>query len=159
MVTNGTNPEVLANLDTLPKQLYISVCAPNKKIYKRICSPLISNGWDRLNETLELLPSLDTRTVIRHTLVNSWNMSEKYINDYCRLDNISSPDYIEVKGYVFVGDSRKRMNISNMPSHEKIFDFGYKLSDKLGYELIKEKPDSRVVLLTSKNHQNNKNFN
>ena len=156
LVTNGTNPEALEHLDPLPKQLYVSVVAPNKDVYKKVCSPLISNGWEKLNQTLELLPSLDTRTVIRHTLVQGWNMDDKYIKEYSKLDEKASPLFIEPKGYVFVGYSRKRMNLSNMPSHENVSHFGRKLANNLGYELAMEKSDSRVVLLTG--HPNTTRF-
>ena len=148
LVTNGTNPEALANLDPLPRQLYVSIVAPNEELYKKICSPLISNGWDRILETLDLLPSLNTRTVIRHTLVQGWNMDDKHTEEYARLDEKASPMFIEPKGYVFVGYSRKRMNLSNMPSHDTVKRFGEKLSEDLGYNFYMEKPDSRVVLLT-----------
>ena len=147
LVTNGTNPEALENMDPLPKQLYVSIVAPNKELYKKICSPLISDGWDKINQTLELLPSLDTRTVIRHTLVKGWNMDEKYVREYARLDEKANPMFIEPKGYVFVGYSRKRMNLSNMPSHHSVYSFGQNLAENIGYELTMEKPDSRVVLL------------
>ena len=120
----------------------------NKPI--KICSPLISKGWNKLNQTLKLLPSLDTRTVIRHTLVQGWNMDEKYIKEYAELDKRASPSFIEPKGYVFVGYSRKRMTISNMPSHNNVREFGEKLADSLGYDLEMEKTDSRVVLLSKK---------
>ncbi len=148
LVTNGTNPKALEKMDTLPKQLYVSIVAPTKEIYKKICSPVISNGWERINKTLELLPSLDTRTVIRHTLVNGWNMDKKYIDYYAKLDKKADPMFIEPKGYVFVGYSRKRMNISNMPSHKMIVDFSKDLSKKTGYDLLMEKSDSRVTLLS-----------
>jgi len=148
LVTNGTNPEALEKLHPLPKQLYVSVVAPNKEVYKKICAPLVSNGWEKINQTLELLPSLDTRTVIRHTLVQNWNMDEKYVKEYAKLDEKASPLFIEPKGYVFVGYSRKRMNISNMPSHNSVNAFGNALAERLGYELAMEKPDSRVVLLS-----------
>lgn len=151
LVTNGTTPKSLENLDPLPTQLYISIVAPNKEVYKKICSPIISKGWEKINQTLELLPSLNTRTVIRHTLVHDWNMNDKYIREYEKLNRKASPMFIEPKGYVFVGSSRKRMNLSNMPSHEAIRNFGYKLANNLSYEFEMEKPDSRVVLLTKKN--------
>jgi len=147
LVTNGTNPKALENMDTLPKQLYVSVVAPNEKIYKKLCSPLQQNSWDKINQTLGILPSLDTRTVIRHTLVKNWNIKEKYIKEYAKLDKKASPLFIEPKGYVFVGYSRKRMNLSNMPSHKNVRDFGNKLAGYLGYTMSMEKPDSRVVLL------------
>lgn len=147
LVTNGTTPEVLEKLNPLPKQLYVSVVAPNEKVYKKICSPIISKGWDKLNKTLEILPSLKTRTVIRHTLVENWNMSENFIKDYSKLDSKAEPMFIEPKGYVFVGYSRKRMELTNMPSHENVKDFGSKLAESIGYENIMEKPDSRVILI------------
>jgi len=148
LVTNGTNPKALENLDPLPTQLYVSVVAPNKDIYKKLCSPLISDGWEKIAQTLELLPSLDTRTVVRHTLVEGWNMKDDYIKDYAKLDEKASPLFIEPKGYVLVGYSRKRMNISNMPSHSNVHNFGDKLAKHLGYNLLMEKADSRVVLLS-----------
>lgn len=148
LVTNGTNPKTLEKLDPLPKQLYISIVAPNEKLYKKICSPLISDGWNKINQTLELLSSLETRTVIRQTLVQEWNMSEKHINEYIKLINIANPMFVEPKGYVFVGYSRKRMNLSNMPSHQKVRDFGFKIAAETSYNFSMEKPDSRVVLLT-----------
>ncbi|MDH7507183.1 MAG: 4-demethylwyosine synthase TYW1 [Candidatus Thermoplasmatota archaeon] len=148
LVTNGTNPEALEKLNPLPDQLYISIVAPNKEIYKKICSPMIPNLWEKIIQTLELIPSLNTRTVIRHTLVKGWNMDKKYIKEYSKLDEKADPMFIEPKGYVFVGYSRKRMNLSNMPSHKDIYDFGITLQDYLGYKLVMEKPDSRVVLLS-----------
>ena len=150
LVSNGTNPKALEKLDPLPKQLYISIVAPNKEVYKKLCAPLIPDGWERINQTLELLPSLDTRTVIRHTLVDGWNMDPGYIKEYSLLDDKASPLFIEAKGYVFVGYSRKRMTISNMPSHDSIHNFGDELAINLGYELTMERPDSRVILLSKK---------
>ena len=145
LVTNGTYPERLAELDELPRQLYITVAAPNEEIYKRTCRPKISDGWQKIMKTLELLPSLDTRTVIRHTLVKDMNMG--WVDEYAKLDNIGQPDLIEPKGYVFVGSSRMRLRNSNMPSFEEIKDFSCQLGELTGKEIIKEKADSRVVLL------------
>ncbi len=152
LVTNGTMPEVLENLDPLPTQLYVTLAAPNEEIYKKLLVPLIKNGWERLMRTLELLPSLDTRTVIRHTLVKGWNM--EYVKEYAKLDSLASPDFVEPKAYVFVGYSRERLNLSNMPSHEEIRNFANSLASEMGYNYIDEKEDSRVVLLSK--HKNPK---
>ena len=147
LVSNGTNPEVLKEMDPLPDQLYISLIAPTKEIYKKLCVPYISNGWEKIQETLELLPSLDTRTVIRQTLIKDWNFNHEYIKNYAKFIKKADPLFVEPKGYVFVGSSRQRMNLSNMPSHQEIKEFGLKLSNEIGYEFINEKQDSRVVLL------------
>ncbi|PKK81351.1 MAG: 4-demethylwyosine synthase TYW1, partial [Thermoplasmata archaeon HGW-Thermoplasmata-2] len=154
VVTNGTNPEVLEKMDCLPTQLYVTVAAPDKETYHKVCRPLIGGGWQKLNETLALLPSLKgrTRTAIRHTLVEGWNFhpgDEKEAAKYAKLDEIADPTFIEPKGYVFVGGSRTRkwevgsgrwevgsgkaevgsgnwegMGMKNMPSHESIRNFG-----------------------------------
>ena len=150
LVTNGTMPEVLENLDPLPTQLYVTVAAPNEAIYKKLLVPLIRNGWSRLMRTLEILPSLNTRTVIRHTLVKGWNM--EHVEEYAKLDARADADFIEPKAYVFVGYSRERLSIQNMPSHEEIRDFANALAQATGYNFIDEKEDSRVVLLSK--HEN-----
>lgn len=145
MVTNGTYPERLANLDTLPMQLYVTVAAPNPQVYKDVCRPKVSDGWERLMKTLELLPSLDTRTVIRHTLVKDVNFG--WLDEYAALDKIADPNLVEPKGYVFVGGSRQRLTMSCMPSFEEVKDFSASLGERIGMEIVKERSDSRVVLL------------
>lgn len=149
LVSNGTLPEAIENLDPLPTQLYITVAAPNEDIYRRLLVPMIPDGWERLNETLELLPSLDIRTVIRHTLVKGWNM-EGYEREYAKLIEKAEPDFIEAKGYVFVGYSRERMTVANMPSHEEIKEFGSKLGELLGKDVVAEYEPSRVVLVADR---------
>ncbi|MDW5563645.1 MAG: 4-demethylwyosine synthase TYW1 [Methanomassiliicoccus sp.] len=145
LVTNGTLPEVLEKLDPLPTQLYVTVAAPNPEVYKRLCVPRIPDGWQKLMRTLELFPSLDTRTVIRHTLVKEWNIG--WEDEYAHLDSIADPTFIEPKGYVFVGDSRRRMSMANMPSHTEIREFSTKLGERLGVSILKERKDSRVLVL------------
>lgn len=150
LVTNGTTPEALEKLSTLPKQLFVSIVAPTEELYKKLCAPLIPNGWEKIQQTLQLLPSLDTRVVIRHTLIHGWNMDEKQIDGYARLDAVAEPTFIEPKGYVFVGASRNRLHFSNMPHHDQIRNFSKKLAEKTGYTQVLEKEDSLVVLLSSK---------
>jgi tRNA wybutosine-synthesizing protein 1 len=145
LVTNGTTPHILEKLDPLPTQLYVTVAAPNERIAKRLCGPMISDSWSLLNKTLEILPSLDTRRVIRHTLVDGWNLG--YEEDYAKLDEKAEPLFIEPKGFVFVGGARQRMEMKNMPSHESVRGFGERLGSLLGYEILMERSDSRVVLL------------
>jgi len=145
LVTNGTYPERLEELDVLPTQTYVTVAAPNEEIYKRVCRPKISDGWQRLMRTLELLPSLNTRTVIRHTLVKDLNFG--WVKDYAKLDMIADPDLIEPKGYVFVGASRQRLSLESMPSFDEIRDFSLQLGSEVGMDIIREREDSRVLLL------------
>ncbi len=148
LVTNGTVPKALANLSTLPTQLYVTVAAPNKKLFERLCVPQSSRAWEGLMETLELLPSLSTRTVVRHTLVDGWNLG--WEDEYAELDRLADPTFVEPKGYVFVGDSRTRMTVGNMPSHASVREFSARLSKRLSLDVLGEREDSRIVLLGRK---------
>jgi len=147
LVTNGTEPEAVQRLDPLPRQLYLSVVAPDEGVYKRVCAPLIPDGWQRIQKTIDLLPSLSTRTVFRHTLVKGWNMDSSMIPEYARLITKAEPMFIEAKGFVFVGSSRGRMHFDAMPSHQDVRNFAEGLANETGYCIVKEKPDSLVVLL------------
>jgi tRNA wybutosine-synthesizing protein 1 len=87
LVTNGTLPKVIEKLDTLPTQLYVSVDAPNKEVFDEICRPKWNAAaWDKFEETIDLLPSLDTRIVCRHTLIKGKNMNPEHIPHYAELD-------------------------------------------------------------------------
>lgn len=148
LVTNGSVPKALENLSSMPTQLYVTISAPNEDLFKRLCVPQFPKAWENLMETLKLLPSLSTRTVLRHTLVNDWNMG--WEDDYARLDRIADPIFIEPKGYVFVGDSRTRMTIENMPSHSSVREFSARLAEKMSLDILREREDSRVVLIGRK---------
>jgi tRNA wybutosine-synthesizing protein 1 len=149
LVTNGTMPKVLEKLDPLPTQLYLTVAAPDEETYKKLCIPTFPKGWELLNKTLELLPSLKgrTRTTIRHTLVQGWNFGLDLVDKYAKLDEKADPHFIEPKGFVLVGESRQHFHLDNMPAHADIVAFGQKLGDKLGYEIAGQRADSRVVVL------------
>lgn len=148
LVTNGSVPKAIENLSTLPTQLYVTLAAPNKDLFERLCVPQSPNAWENLMKTLELLPSLSTRTVIRHTLVDGRNLG--WEEEYAKLDRIADTTFVEPKGYVFVGDSRTRMKVTNMPSHQSVREFSLRLAEKLSLDFLGERADSRVVLLGDK---------
>jgi len=89
---------------------------------------------------------LPTRTVVRHTLVEGWNLG--WEDEYAELDRLGKPMFIECKGYSFVGESRLRLQAENVPSHASIRTFAERLADRVGYQIAAEREDSRVVLLT-----------
>jgi len=146
LVTNGTQPSKLAALGVEPTQLYISVCAPNEEVYKRVCRPQTSGSWARLKETLAFLPSFNCPTVIRTTLVRGLNM--KNIDEYARLVGKASPTYLEAKAYMHVGFSTLRLGFERMPGHKDVQAFASCLAEKTGYRILDECTDSRVVLLS-----------
>ncbi len=146
LVSNGTLPSKLSKLSQEPTQLYVSLCAPNEQVYKRVCRPLFPNAWAKVNETLTLLKSFRCPTVIRTTLVKEHNMD--LIDEYAKLAEKANPTYIEVKAYMHIGFSNLRLGFDRMPMHCEVKDFAAQLSEKTGYKVINEAPESRVVLLS-----------
>lgn len=149
LVTNGSRPDVLRDLDPLPTQLYVSIDAPNRQVFEDLCVPIGNGAWDKLQETIDLLPSLDCRTVARHTLVKGQNMHEdgRHVAEYARLDERAEPDFVESKGYVHVGASQERLTADSMPTHEDIQAFTEGLNEHLGYGFESQRRESRVTLL------------
>jgi tRNA wybutosine-synthesizing protein 1 len=148
LVSNGTIPSKLANLSKEPTQLYISVCAPNEEVFKRVCRPHVPGAWANLNETLAFLPSFRCPTAIRITLVKGHNMED--VDGYARLMEKANPTYIEAKAYMHVGFSSLRLSFDNMPGHREVRDFALRLAEKTGYKILDESVESRVVLLSKR---------
>ena len=146
LVSNGLMPSRLENLGNEPTQLYISLDAPTKKIYNILCRPQIRNGWEQLKKSLQLLKTFNSRTVVRMTCVKGYNMLKP--KEYADMIINSAPDFVEIKAYMYVGYSRKRLELENMPSFRDVKDFSSKISQYCGYELINDSEDSRVLLLS-----------
>ena len=149
LVTNGTNPDALRALDPLPTQLYVSLTAPNREVFRRLTLPTDEQAWDRLIESLAIVRDLKTRRVVRHTLVKGWNLG--WVAEYADLDLEARPDFIEPKGYVYMGKSRRRLGRDHVPAHEEIGGFARRLARRTGYLVLDESPDSKVFLLGRSN--------
>ena len=87
----------------------------------------------------------NTRTAIRITLIKGINDVD--IEGYAKLIKIANPMFLEVKAYMWIGGSRKRLKEENMPFHREVVEFSGKLSEIIGYKRIDEQKESRVVLL------------
>ena len=105
LVSNGTKPGVLSKI-TLPTNLYLSLDAPDEKVHKKATRPLFEGSWGKVNESLELFPSLDTTKVIRLTLVKGLNMVDA--EGYAKLIKKAEPDYVEAKAYMLVVEGGRR---------------------------------------------------
>jgi tRNA wybutosine-synthesizing protein 1 len=146
LVTNGSLPEALEKLTSEPTQLYVSLSSPDEESHMKINRPVEGGSWSGLQRTMELLPSLNCRTVLRLTMARGLNMHSP--EKYARMIEKASPDFVEVKAYMYVGWSRYRMEMDNMPSHSEIDAFAGKISEICGYEKINQFPPSRVTLLS-----------
>ena len=143
LVTNGTNPEVVG--EVRPTQLYISLNAPDEETYLKVSNP-VSNLWGRFLESLERMKESQARTVTRLTLARNLNMKDPA--GYAKLIEVAEPDFVEVKAYMHLGSSRKRLGRDSMPSHDEVMEFARELSEILGYPLKDHVPLSRVALLS-----------
>ncbi|MEJ2774972.1 4-demethylwyosine synthase TYW1 [Sulfolobaceae archaeon RB850M] len=148
LVTSGVRPDILASLEEEPTQLFVSLQAPNEKKHKLINRPIVANSWNLVMETLKILPSFSSPTVIRMTMIKGFNMSEEDANEFAKIIEIAQPTYIEVKAYMHVGPSTYRLTKDAMPRHSEIREFAKLLSSLTGYKILSEHVPSRIVLLS-----------
>ena len=144
LVTNGSLPQRLERLDPLPYQLYISLHAPDEKTFLKIAR-VSSKEWEKVCQTLELLPSLQTRKVLRITLIKDYNDDPKA---YAKLVEKAEPDFVEVKGYEWVGESKNRLPREAMPWMSDAKNFAIQLASETNYLIKGEFEPSCAVLLT-----------
>ncbi len=147
LVTNGTMPEVIERI-TKPTQLYVTLAAPDERVHGHLLHPMIKHAWQRLLQTQELLHSFTCRRTNRLTMVAKKNMHDP--RSYADLILLGEPDFVEVKGYMYIGASRGRLKRNNSPTHRDIQAFSEKLAALTGYYITDEQIESRVVLLSQK---------
>ncbi|MBY9001987.1 MAG: 4-demethylwyosine synthase TYW1 [Candidatus Heimdallarchaeota archaeon] len=150
LVTNGTNPDVLEKLETLPTQLYVTIIAPTKETFEKTARPSIEDGWERIMRTIEILPKLETRKVMRLTLVPDFNMIEP--KKYAELFLKSESHFLEPKGFMSVGDARKRLKYEQMPRFSKTFEFSEQIIEGTELKIIDFKEDSAVTLIAKEDY-------
>jgi tRNA wybutosine-synthesizing protein 1 len=140
LVSNGTQPWVIEKCS--PFQTYISLDAPDRTTYEQVCRPS-GDYWENIAESLSLLGK--RRSAIRITLVKGLNDINP--EQYARIVQDSGATYVEVKGYMFLGYSRKRLMRHHMPEHEYVAEFAGKISESCDYRVRDENKASRVVCL------------
>jgi tRNA wybutosine-synthesizing protein 1 len=74
-------------------------------------------------------------------------MNSEHIPQYAALDQRADPDWIECKGYVFVGHSREVMSLENMPSHDDVMGFANALAPMVDRRVLDDSRPSRVALV------------
>jgi len=140
LVSNGTEPEMLARCR--PFQTYVSLNAPDEATYRKVCRPL-SDTWDHVGESLRLLGG--RRSAVRITLVKGLNDIAPEM--YAALLQDSGTRFVEVKGYMYLGYSRNRLQRNNMPEHEVVRAFTERIAAACDYTIRDENRLSRVVCL------------
>jgi len=145
IVSNGTYPEMIERLvKSPPTQMYLTLPAPNKEVYRNACRPLIDDGWERIMKSFSLLGKFP-RSVARLTCTKEVNMSGA--KEYAEILKKSKPGFVEFKGFMPIGFARERVGYSGMPSFEEVKEFAEKVNNELGYKLADFSKPSRAVLL------------
>uniref|UniRef100_A0A8C2JIY5 tRNA 4-demethylwyosine synthase (AdoMet-dependent) n=1 Tax=Cyprinus carpio TaxID=7962 RepID=A0A8C2JIY5_CYPCA len=146
LVTNAQFPEEIRSLVPVT-QLYVSVDASTKDSLKKIDRPLFKDFWQRFLDSLRALGEKQQRTVYRLTLVKAWNVDE--LKAYADLIALGQPDFIEVKGVTYCGESSaSSLTMANVPWHEEVIYFVQQLANLLpDYEIACEHEHSNCLLL------------
>jgi tRNA wybutosine-synthesizing protein 1 len=160
LVTNGQEPEMIARLikeDSLPTQLYLSTNASNKKMFYQINRPKYKDAWNRWLNTLNILSELNTRTVLRMTLIRNYNSDLNHIPEFVNLINKANPHFIEVKSYMHIGMSTNRLEHNNMLDVEEVREFTSNLQQNLQcFNIMDESEISRIVVLQNQKRYTNR---
>ena len=155
LVTNGQEPQMLdrlVNEDALPTQLYLSTNASNRKTFYRINRPRHKDAWERWWKSLRFLETVNTRTVLRMTMIREYNDNTKFIEELAEMMREANPHFIELKSYMHVGMSTQRLEKNNMLEMSEIRNFASQLRDRMtDFSIMDESEISRVVVL--QNHK------
>ena len=151
LVTNGQEPDMIQRLqdeDALPTQLYLSTNAADYDSFLKINKPKYDDSWQRWNKTLEMLKHLDTRTVLRITLIRNFNDRKEMIPAFASMLKQASPHFIEIKSYMHVGRSTNRLKHSNMLEMDEVRKFSEEIAKQSQiFSVMDESLVSRIVIL------------
>lgn len=154
LVTNGQEPEMLLRLeaeDALPTQIYLSTNASNKKMFYQINRPRHKDAWNRWLQSLRIISTMDTRTVLRTTLIRGYNDSAAFVDEFAELLQQGNPHFIELKSYMHIGMSTQRLEQEHMLEMAEVRDFATQLCRKMTrFAKMDESEISRIVVLQNK---------
>jgi len=151
VVSNGTIPSIIEKIH--PTQLYLSVDAVDETSYERICRPMgdVKIMWGNIKASLSLLQKKEeegTRTAIRITLVKGYNDTNE--EGFAKIIEEAQPIFVEIKGYMYLGYSRMRLEETNVPDMETIRSFAKRVAQLCNYDIMDENVPSRVICLKRK---------
>ena len=163
LVTNGQEPQMLdrlANEDALPTQLYLSTNASDRKTFYLINRPRHKDAWERWWKSLRFLETVNTRTVLRMTMIREYNDNMKFIEELAEMMRQANPHFIELKSYMHVGMSTQRLEKNNMLEMSEIRNFAYQLHDRMtDFSIMDESEISRVIVLQNHKRYTNRWIN
>ena len=157
LVTNGQEPQMikrLADEDALPTQLYLSANASSYDSFMRINQPRYSDSWERWSRTLRMLKGMDTRTVLRVTLIQGHNTDDASADGFAAMFDSADPHFIEIKSYMHIGRSTNRLDREDMLEMSEVRSFADRIASRSPkFAAMDESYVSRIIVL-----QNQKRF-
>ena len=98
-----------------------------------------------------MLANLNTRTVLRVTLIKDWNDSEEMISGFASIFEKSNVHFVELKSYMHIGRSTNRLEYENMVEMNDVRKFSEEIVEKSDrFEVMDESEISRIVVLQNK---------
>jgi tRNA wybutosine-synthesizing protein 1 len=151
LVTNGQEPEMLQRLadqDSLPTQIYLSTNASNRKMFYLVNRPRYRDAWERWWKSLRFLSTVNTRTVLRMTIIRQYNDALNFVDEFAEMILQGNPHFIELKSYMHIGMSTERLKAENMLEMSEVRTLSENLCSKLKcFSTMDESEISRIVVL------------
>src|SRR6187200_1183163 len=94
---------------------------------------------------------MDTRTVLRMTMIRNFNDSTNSVNEFADLVKRGNPHFIEIKSYMHIGRSTQGLDRSDMLEMDEIRGFSDLMRNSLGkFSIMDESEISRIVVLQNR---------
>ena len=115
---------------------------------------MIKDGRNRVLDSMDLIESLDCRTLIRLTAVKDLNISENFIKDYAKIIEKANPNFFEIKGFTLQAKAlliKERLK-SERPIQDYFPDYNYlheialKFEEFSNFPIIYANETSRDIL-------------
>ena len=102
----------------------------------------------KMVEKFSFLATVDTRTVLRMTMVRGFNENSEFVNEFAQIMSHGNPHFIELKSYMHIGMSTTRLEKNNMIEMDESSKFFKRLCNKMpGFSVMDESEISRIVVL------------
>ena len=95
-----------------------------------------------------MLKDLDTRTVLRITLIRNYNDQKEMIPAFADMFRKASPHFIEIKSYMHIGRSTNRLEHENMLEMSEVKKFSEEIAKQSKiFSVMDESLVSRISIL------------
>jgi tRNA wybutosine-synthesizing protein 1 len=117
-------------------------------MFHAINRPLHKDAWERWWESLRFLATVDTRTVLRMTLIRGRNDGGDFVDEFAKMMVEGNPHFIELKSYMHVGMSTERLERGDMLDMDEIRGYANNLCAAMpSFYVMDESEISRIVVL------------